>query len=140
MVRLEEGFPGGKDHVSQKPDVIVPKRDALGWSCYLFHIAVLIFIVTGWALRPLLIFYLVFLPGMMLQWRLNKGTCVLNNLESLIRAGRWRDPANVEEGAWIKTLVHRATGLNFTVAQLDVIIYAVIVVLWGLGFWHLRGW
>lgn len=126
--------------MSQTPDVIVPKRDALGWGCFLFHVAVLIFIVTGWAMRPVLIFYLVFLPAMVLQWRLNKGACVLNNLESLIRTGRWRNPANLEEGAWMRTLVHSATGLSFTVAHLDLIIYAVVAVLWGMGLWHLMGW
>jgi hypothetical protein len=118
----------------------VPKRDTLGWSCFTFHIGVLIFIVIGWALRPLLIVYLVFLPAMVVHWQLNKGSCVLNNLESLIRTGRWRNPANVEEGAWMRTLVHSVTGLRFTVAHLDLVIYAVMAGLWGLGFWHLLGW
>jgi hypothetical protein len=140
MVRLEEGFPGGKDHVSQTPDVIVSKRDVLGWTCFLVHIAILILIVIGWLLRPVLIVYLVFLPLMVLQWRLNKGSCVLNNLESLIRTGRWRNPANIEEGAWLRTLIHSATGLRFSVAHLDLILYSVIAGLWGLGLWHLLGW
>lgn len=126
--------------MSQTSDIIVPKRDALGWGCFLVHIAVLIFIVTGWAMRPVLIFYLVFLPAMVLHWRLNKGACVLNNLESLIRTGRWRNPANLEEGAWMRTLVHSATGLSFTVAHLDLILYAAVAVLWGLGLGHLWGW
>jgi hypothetical protein len=139
MVLLEVGFPGGRDHVSQTPDVIVPKRDILGWGCFVIHVAFLIFIVTGWMLRPVLIVYLVFLPLMVLQWRLNKGTCILNNLESLIRTGRWRNPANIEEGAWMKTLVYSATGLNFTVAQLDRITYSVMAVLWALALWHLSG-
>lgn len=137
---MEESFPGGKDHVSQTHDVIVPKRDGLGRACFVIHICFLIFIVTGWLLRPLLIVYLVFLPAMVLHWYVNKGTCVLNNLESLIRTGRWRDPANCEEGAWLKTLIHSVTGLSFTISQVDRITYAVIATLWGLGLWHLLGW
>ena len=40
-------------------------RDALGWTCFLIHIAVLAIVTLGWALpgRNWLIFYLVFLPA-----------------------------------------------------------------------------
>ena len=68
------------------------KRDALGQVCFLLHFLPLIYIVTGWLSpwRGALIFYLAFLPAIFLQWKLNNSTCVLNNIESLIRTGRWR--------------------------------------------------
>ena len=63
------------------------KRDAFGQFCFVLHFLPLIFVVTGWLSpwRGLLIFYLFFLPAMFLQWRLNRDSCVLNNIESWMR-------------------------------------------------------
>lgn len=132
------GLPERQGYVSQTPDVT--KRDALGWACFLLHVAILIFILTGWAIRPVLVVYLVFLPLMALHWQVNKDTCVLNNLESLIRTGRWRNPDNCEEGAWLERLIYRVTGLDLSVATVNRITYTVMVLLWGLALWHLAGW
>ena len=58
-------------------------------------------------LRPgmaALVFYLFFVPAVALQWQFNANACVLNNLESWLRSGQWRDPSNREEGAWLATL------------------------------------
>jgi hypothetical protein len=127
---------------SLSEDNKLPSRDFLGRACFWLHIAVLATIVAGWALpwRPALYFYLAFLPVMALHWALNANACVLNNLESLLRNGHWRDPANREEGQWLLTLVRGLTGLPFTPAQMDAISYGVLALLWGLGLWHLLGW
>ncbi len=116
-----------------------PERDALGWFCFVHHIAVMIYIVVGWLLpvRPALLFYVAFLPAVALQWRFNKDSCVLNNIESLIRTGEWRDPANREEGAWLLTLAHETLGLPVTAKQVDLFTYAVLVLLWMVGLVHL---
>ena len=120
----------------------VPVRDLLGRACFWLHVAIMVVIVVGWTipLRAALVFYLVFLPAVALHWRINRNSCVLNNFESLIRSGRWRDPTNREEGKWLLTLVHDVTGLEFTPAQMDGFTYGVLALLWGLGLWHLRGW
>ena len=117
-------------------------RDLLGNVCFYFHFAVMLYIVLGWLLPPraALVFYLVFLPGVALQWQFNKNACVLNNIESWLRSGSWRDPGNREEGQWLLTLVGDVTGLRFTPAQMDAFTYGVLAVLWGLGLWHLLGW
>ena len=88
------------------PSHAAEKRDALGNLCFYLHFAVMIYIVTGWLVpfRGALIVYLCFLPAVAVQWQFNKNSCVLNNVESLIRSGRWRDPNNKEEGAWLQTL------------------------------------
>lgn len=119
----------------------VAPRDLLGNVCFYFHFAVMIYIVLGWAVpvRSALVFYLVFVPGVALQWQFNKNACVLNNLESWLRSGSWRDPGNREEGQWLLTLVGDVTGLQFTPAQMDAFTYAVLALLWGLGLWHLLG-
>ena len=63
---------------------------------------------------------------MFLQRRLNKSSCVLNNMESLIRTRRWRDPQNREEGAWLRTTINRRTGWHLSRARIDAIINTVI--------------
>jgi hypothetical protein len=120
-------------------------RDALGWTCFVLHFAILLYIVFGW-LAPwhgVLVFYVVFLPAVAVQWLFNKNSCVLNNLESLIRAGRWRDPENAEEGAWLLTLARNTLNIKATPAQMDAFIYVVLALLWALGLARacgLAGW
>jgi hypothetical protein len=118
------------------------KRDALGQFCFIIHFLPLTYIVTGWLApwRGALIFYLVFLPAMFLQWKLNKRSCVLNNIESLIRTGRWRDPRSREEGAWLRTLVNDKTGWNLSRAQMDMFINAMLILFWAMAFARLRSW
>ena len=118
------------------------KRDALGNLCFYFHLLMLSYVVIGWLApwRDALIFYLVFLPSVIAQWRLNNDTCVLNNTESLIRTGKWRNPRNREEGAWLHTIVTGSLGVPITKFQLDVVMYSVMAAFWGLAFWHLNDW
>jgi hypothetical protein len=109
------------------------RRDALGQTCFLVHILVLIVIVLGWAWPEphWLIAYLIFLPAMFLHWKLNRDACILNNLENWLRHRRWRAPeANREEGAWLRTLLADATGISLTRARMDAVIYEAIGVFW----------
>ena len=116
----------------------VARRDALGTACFVLHFAIMLTIVFGWLApwKGALEFYVVFLPAVFVQWLFNKNACVLNNIESLIRIGLWRDPANAEEGAWLLTLARDTLGIQATPAQMDVFIYAVLAVLWALGLAH----
>ena len=115
------------------------KRDALGQFCFVLHLAIMIFIVFGWALpgRVGLTVYLVLLPAVVVQWQFNKNSCVLNNLESLLRSGRWRDPGNIEEGAWLLGLVRSVLRIELRPAHLEVFVYVVMALFWGLGLHHL---
>ena len=120
----------------------VAGRDLLGHACFATHVVIMLYIVAGWAVpfRGALVFYLVFIPAVALHWQFNKNACILNNLESLLRTGRWRNPQNHEEGAWLLTLVRGVTGLTFTPAQMDAFSYTVMAALWGVALLHLRGW
>lgn len=115
------------------------KRDALGQLCFALHLGVMVFIVVGWAIpQPAaLIVYLAFLPAVVVQWQFNKNSCVLNNVESLLRTGHWRDSGNVEEGAWLLTLVRSVLRLELKPAHLEAFVYVAMAVLWGLGLAHL---
>lgn len=119
------------------------KRDALGQLCFALHLGVMVFIVVGWALpQPVaLIAYLVFLPAVVVQWQFNKNSCVLNNVESLLRTGRWRDSGNAEEGAWLLGLARSVLRLELKPAYLDVFVYVILGLFWCFGMAHLlRGY
>jgi hypothetical protein len=121
-------------------DRIKQSRDTLGRLCFLLHLVILAFIVLGWILpwRGALVFYLVFLPLVILHWKLNDNACALNNLENWLRYRRWRAPdRNPEEGAWLRTLIRNLTGVSLTRARMDVVIYAVMALCWGSAWWRL---
>ena len=124
--------------LAQEPEIqaseVHPKggRDGLGWLCFVLHLVLVAFAAFGW-LMP----YLCYIPVMFLQWQFNAGSCVLNNVETLIRFGRWRNPRNREEGAFLKTLVEDITGFQPTKHQMNGAIYCLISVFWFLGFGHL---
>ncbi len=111
----------------------------LGWACFVLHLGLVGFAALGWLApwRALLLAYLVYVPAMALQWRFNAGSCVLNNTETLIRTGRWRDAGNPEEGAFLRTLVVDVTGFHPSRGQMNTFIYCIISVFWFLGLAHL---
>jgi hypothetical protein len=125
---------------SELESALPPTRDSLGQVCFILHFLPLIYIVTGWLApwRGGLIFYLFFLPTVFLQWKLNKGSCILNNIEALIRTGHWRNPSNREEGAWLRTLVNDKTGWNLSRTSMDIFINAMLILLWIAGAVHLQ--
>lgn len=115
-------------------------RDRLGRAFFVLHAVLVGYILFGWILAPGLAFYLVFLPLVALHWPLNHGTCVLNNLESLVRTGLWRDPKNREEGAWVHCVIGDVTGRDLTPWQLNLLTYGLLLLAWALGWWHWTGW
>ena len=118
------------------------RRDLLGNVCFYFHFLVMAFIVTGWAYswRPALFFYLVLLPLVILQWQVNKSSCVLNNIEGWLRSGHWRNPENKEEGAWFLNLVKDLIGIALQPWQANAINYGVVILFWFLALWHVSDW
>lgn len=127
----------------RKDELPVQKRDLLGHVCFALHFAVMIYIVAGWLVpwRPALVFYLLFIPAIYMQWQANKDACVLNNIEGWLRTGRWRNAdVNPEEGAWLLTLANNVTGLEITAFQINVLTYSVLTLVWLVAlarlFWH----
>ena len=116
--------------------IAAEKRDVLGHLCFTLHFVVMLYIIAGWALpwRAALTLYVVFIPAIYVQWQMNKDTCILNNLETWLRTGEWRNKTfNPEEGQWVLTLVTNVTGLNVTARQIDVLTYAVLILGWMLA-------
>lgn len=112
------------------------RRDALGQACFAIHIAVPLTVILGWIwpARPWLVVYLIFLPALFLHWKINRNSCLLNNLENWLRYRRWRAPEhNPEEGAWLRTLLANSTGIVLTRSRMDTVIYLTMGVCWLLG-------
>jgi hypothetical protein len=113
-------------------------RDGLGRICHGFHLLIMAYFVLGWAVPwvPALWFYLAFVPGVAVQWQFNKDACILNNLESWLRTGRWRDPGNREEGAWLATLCEEWTGWRPGLTMVNAFTYSVLALLWVMALIH----
>jgi|SRR5215471_12218892 len=115
-----------------------PRSDSLGLSFFFFHLLVSAYVLLGWIVssKPPLLFYLLLLPFLAVQWRLNQGCCVINNLESWLRTGRWRDPNNREEGAFLLMLCDWFLGIRPHPLILDRFSYAAVLGLWLLALSH----
>lgn len=115
-----------------------PNRDRLGFSLFVFHLGVGVFVLAGWLIssNEALMFYLVLLPAMATQWAINKGSCILNNFESWLRTGQWRDPRNPEEGGFLLMLCDWMLAARPSPLALDRFSYAVVVFLWLLALGH----
>jgi hypothetical protein len=120
-------------------DALIPKRDLLGNAFLIFHLAVSAYIVGGWLIpnASALVFYLAFLPVVAMQWQVNRGSCVIDNLESLLRTGRWRNPRGAGEGRFVSMLLLRAFGLRIRPGHMDAIGYGGLALFWVLAFRHL---
>jgi hypothetical protein len=128
------------DHIEGLPAAEAgTARDLLGQAFFWFHFFVLIYILAGWVLpwRPALVFYDLFLPAIAVQWWFNQNSCVLNNIESKIRTGSWRNAANPEEGAWLRNLIRSWLGIPLTHLQGEILTYGVLALLWFVGLWRL---
>jgi hypothetical protein len=130
----ETDVPGAAIHEFTRPT-----RDLLGTAFFIFHLAVSCFIVTGWLVpnASALVFYLAFLPLVAMQWQVNCGSCVIDNLETFLRTRRWRDPGRSSEGRFFSMLLLMAFGIKARRAHTDLISYGGLLVLWLFAFRHL---
>jgi hypothetical protein len=115
-----------------------PRSDTLGLALFIFHLAVGLYILTGWAIpsTTALSIYLLLLPAVVTQWIVNRGSCVINNLETWLRTGQWRSPENPEEGRFVQMLIHWTFGVRPSGTSTDALSYGVMACLWALGFAH----
>jgi hypothetical protein len=121
------------------PLVTGQAANALRVFCHGLHMALVFYGLFGWVVPsvPWLIAHLIFIPGLVVVWIANNGVCPLNNIETLLTTGRWRDHDNREEGSFLVTVVARYLGVHPTQAMMDRITYALMAVVWGLSWLHL---
>ena len=102
------------------------------------HLGIIAYVGLGWLIpsRGALFFYALLLPTIILQWLLNGGASIVNNVENLCRTGRWNDARNVFEGAFFKTLLH-AAGVRASQAQITTALCFVMLMLWIAAICHM---
>jgi hypothetical protein len=79
--------------------------------------------------RGALFAYLLILPLIVLQWLLNGGVSIVNNLENLVRGRPWNDPANPFEGMVFKTLLN-GIRIPASQAQITFVLCALMLMFW----------
>ncbi len=112
---------------------------ALSWTCHKLHIVILLFIVLGWAVpvNAVLWAHIILVPLILWIWYLNSCSCPLNNIESYLLKGLWRDPDNREEGSFVVVVVEQYLGMKPTQKTMDIITYAIMCLAWVLSGVHL---
>ena len=95
------------------------------------HVVVILYVTFGWmaASRGALFAYLLILPLMVLQWLLNGGVSILNNLENLARGRPWNDPENPFEGSFFKVLLN-GIRIRASQAQITFVLCALMLMFW----------
>ena len=70
--------------------------DGLRVALFILHLAILAYVTLGWLIpsRVALYVYTLLLPLIAMQWLLNGGASIVNNIENLVRVGQWNDVRN----------------------------------------------
>lgn len=125
---------------SSRPRPLITGRAAstLTSACHYLHTGLVIFVLVGWLVpvADVLLVHLAFVPTLVVTWLLNANTCPLNNIESRLTKGVWRDPENREEGSFLVVLVEKYLGLHPTQRLMDIVTYALMATAWLLSLAH----
>lgn len=107
------------------------QTDPLRAAFFLLHAAVIAYVAIGWTMESRwgLFVYTLVVPLMMLQWVLNRGSSIVNNIESYWRTGRWRDPENGLEGVFFQTLLN-TFGIRAGQAQINTFVVSALFLFW----------
>jgi hypothetical protein len=108
-----------------------PSWDRLGLLFLGVHIGIILYVAFGWtaASREALFAYLLILPSIVLQWVLNGGVSLVNNIENLARGRSWNDPDNGFEGTFFQVFL-KQLGIPATQAQITFILCALMLMFW----------
>jgi hypothetical protein len=105
--------------------------DSLRIALLVVHLAIMGYVTLGWLIpsRVALYLYALLLPLIVMQWLLNGGASIVNNVENLVRVGRWNDARNPFEGAFFKTLL-KAIGVPASQAQITTVLCFLMLIFW----------
>jgi hypothetical protein len=112
---------------------------ALSVSCHYLHMGIMLFILLGWMfpVDSLLMVHLALVPSLLVIWYVNGCSCPLNNIESYLLKGMWRDPDNREEGSFLVVVVERYLGIQPAQRQMDLLTYLIMALAWVFSALHL---
>ena len=107
----------------------------------ILHWILVLYCLIGWvwpAGEGWRLVYAIYIPLIVLQWLLNNGVCVLNNIESWLTTGQWRNPgANPEEGAFVLTNFNRLTGFDVSGRTYHIFLYTLLAMFWLINLYWL---
>jgi hypothetical protein len=105
--------------------------DGLRALFFTIHLAIIAYVCLGWLIpsRVALYCYALLLPLIAIQWVLNGGGSIVNNIENLVRFRRWSDSRNELEGTFFKTFL-RAAGVRASGAQITTVLCFVMLIFW----------
>jgi len=112
--------------------------DSLRVTLFVLHLAILGYVALGWLIpsRVALYLYTLLLPLIVIQWVLNGGASIVNNIENLIRVRQWNDARNPFEGTFFKTLL-RAIGVPASQAQITTVLCFLMLIFWISAICHM---
>ena len=133
MTRMAVSETSGSSRAGRSA-VEEPIRVAL----FLLHVVLIAYIGLGWLVpsRTALFLYCLLLPLVAMQWLLNGGASIVNNIENLLLSGRWSDPRNQFEGAFFRTLLH-AIGVPASQAQITTVLCFLMLIFWIAAVCHM---
>jgi len=105
---------------------------------FALHVLLILYIGLGWLVpsRTALFLYTLLLPLVAMQWLLNGGASIVNNIENLVLSGKWSDPRNPFEGAFFRTLLH-AIGVPASQAQITTVLCFLMLIFWIAEICHM---
>jgi hypothetical protein len=105
---------------------------------FALHFVLILYIGLGWLIpsRNALFLYTLLLPLIAIQWLLNGGASIVNNIENLVLSGKWSDPRNLFEGAFFRTLLH-AVGVPASQAQITTALCFLMLIFWIAAICHM---
>ena len=100
------------------------------------HLACLLFLVLGFLLPVSLVYYHLFaVPIVILQWWFNNNQCILTQWQKKFEPD-FKDSDEKIEGHFTRELLLKA-GLKLTDLQIQILIYVVLLISWGLSFYKI---
>jgi hypothetical protein len=114
------------------------KTDFLRTKLFLFHALIVAYVTFGWMAetRLALFVYIMVLPLIGMQWLFNRGSSVINNWESRLRTGHWRDTRNPYEGRFFVGVINNL-GVPATPAQVNTVVIFAMLMFWLAGLFRM---
>lgn len=124
-----------------KTTMLLPFVPAILLVLQAAHWVIVAYSLLGWLANSKagLVFYMIYLPALMVQWYFNQNSCIINNVESKLKTGTWRIEGNPEEGAFVHTALVKVFGWAPSEKAFDVFIRVLMVALWFVALQKLRG-
>ena len=101
-------------------------------SCFFYvHASIVAYVALGWLItsRIALYVYTLLLPMIAMQWLLNGGNSMIDNVENLLRNGCWQDPGRGRERGFVATLLRRA-GIRANRFQITTALCSLMLIFW----------